>query len=89
MVIAYRSRSPVALIHLIGEAAREVLDGHGLGHAVDDMQEKDVMDKLAEEDDSEMMHIIALVDEQLEYQTKPLCHEIQILAITGKDQDEE
>ena len=68
MVIAYGSRSPVAFIHLTGEAAREVLDRHELGHAVEDMQEKDAMDNLAEEDDAEMMHIIELVDEQLEYQ---------------------
>ena len=36
-----------------------------------------------------MMHIIKLVDEQLEYQRKPFCNENQILAITGKDQDDE
>ena len=47
------------------------------------------MDNLAEEDDSEMMHIIKLVDEQLEYQRRPFCHENKILTITGKDQDEE
>jgi len=34
MVIAYGSRSPVSLIHLSGDAAKEVLDGHGLGFAV-------------------------------------------------------
>ena len=85
MVIAYGSRSPLALIHLTGEAAREVLDGHGLRYAVEDMQERDVAENLAEEDDAEKMHIIKLVDEQLEYQRKPFCHENQILAITGKD----
>ena len=52
------------------------------------MQERDVMDNLAEEDDAERMHIIKLVDEQLEYQRKPFCHENQILAITGKDQND-
>ena len=36
-----------------------------------------------------MMHIIKLVEEQLEYQRKPFCHENQILAITGKDQNDE
>ena len=47
MVIAYGSRFPVSLIHLKGEAAREVLDGHGLRYAVEEMQEKDVVDNLA------------------------------------------
>ena len=89
MVIAYGSRSPLALIHLTGEAAREVLDGHGLRYAVEDMQERDVADNLAEEGDPEGMRIIKLVDEQLEYQRRPFRHENQILAITGNDRDDE
>ena len=53
------------------------------------MQERDVADNLAEEDDAERMHIIKLVDEQLEYQRRPFRHENQIPVITGKDRDDE
>ena len=51
--------------------------------------ERYIAENLAAEDDAEMMHIIKLVDEKLEYQRKPFRHENQILAITGKDQDDE
>ena len=81
MVVTYGSRSPVALIHLNGLAEQEVLEGHGLGPSVEELQEKDVVDGLTKVDTSEVMHIIELVHEQLAYRRKPLRRENEILAI--------
>ena len=84
MVVAYGSRSPVALVHLNGLAAQEDLDGHGPGSSFEELQEKDVVHGLTKVDTSEVMHIIKLVKEQLANLGKPLQHEDQILAITRK-----
>ena len=80
MVVAYGSRSPVALIHLTGQAAQEVLDGHGIQNsAVDEAREKDIAESIPKEDVAEIMHLIELVDEQLAYRRTPLRHENQTL----------
>ena len=61
MVVVYGSRSPVSLIHLNRLAAQEVIDCHGLGSLVEELQEKNVVDGPTKFETSEVMHIIELV----------------------------
>ena len=74
MFIAYGLRSSVSLIHLNGLAAKEVLEGYGLGRSIEYLQQKDVVDGLTKLGTSEVMQIIELFNEQFAYRRKPLRH---------------
>ena len=67
MVVAYGSRYRVGLIHLTGQAAQEVLDGHGIQCAVYEAREKDIAESIPKEDVAEIMQLIKLVEDQLAY----------------------